>query len=293
MKFQTSLSLILSFLIFLSSCGPMALAQNLPAVKKGTVFIQEKAMADFEFEGVVRAMRGVDLVSWMHTQKSLQDFESLQVNEDPQSTLHLLREMLKRPLLAADVSLWLDLYARIEKLPIGKELSGLANSLKFAMGLSLPLSNQLKSSQVPESELSDLQEESHCSKEILVDGKWNYLPSEGVHQWNEISNCAEPKSFIGTQIEFLQQKNSTHLFSERGEVPFTKELWGLVTLELARSGDSGNNLPAKAESSAKVEKSVTSNHWIWWTAAAVVVVGASAYALKDKDVSFSFLGVSF
>jgi hypothetical protein len=288
-----SLSLILSFLIFTSSWSPLVAAQSLPMTRKVTVFIQEKSMADFEFEGVVKAMRGVDLVSWMHTQKSLQDIDNLQVSEDPQSTHKLLLEILKRPLLASDVSLWLDLYSRIEKLPLGKDLANLASSLKLAGSSAGPGSNPAKDSQDLEPELSDPHGESHCSKEILVDGKWNYSPREGIHQWNEISNCAEPKIFVGTRSEFLQQKNSMHLFSEKGEAPTMKELWGLVKLEMAQSGDIGNDMPSNGESSAKIEKSASSNQWIWWTAAAVVVVGASAYALKDKDISFSFLGVSF
>ena len=97
---------------------------------------------------------------------------------------------------------------------------------------------------------------------------------------------------VGTAADFEGARQSTQYFKASESLP-SSELWGLIKLELAKLSDQVA-WPESNHSSTKQNKSdFKTPNWVWWAAGTIAVVGVSAYALRDKNISFQVLGVSF
>jgi hypothetical protein len=258
----------------LTLCPGFCQAATLAGQAQG-VFIHDKSVSEDEFQHSLSELHGLDLVSWMHHQASLQNIEELSIDERPDSLRLAVQAMLARPLFPQDIPVLLELIERLNP--------------KTTNPLWLQLAQNLKNQPTgPTSNPAEANLESGCKAEFLVDGVWSYFPEKGIHQWNLVSNCSQAITLLGTAKDFevakAQVKNlDAH---KNQELP----LWGLKIQVLSQADT--HSIAGQSQSS--VPKEGRSRKWLWiGLAAAAVVIGVTAYQMRDKDVSLNFANFSF
>ena len=272
----------MKWLLILSLISSQTRASDL--ADKYSVFIHSVDMTEADFQKTVGDLHGIDFTAWLHHQTSLQDLDSLQIDENGKSVKLALEQMLKFPMLPSDIAVALDLYNKISEKDLNPSLRALAQSWR-----NLGLEPQNPRNSTPENPTAP---ESLCSDEFLVDGSWFSRPREGVHQWNFFSNCSLPLTWVGTYSEFkeVMSKQARLGKDSHNDFSFARHKIQVLTSAENTMAESPANMTSTSNGTGLTSRQKT---WLWVGAIALGVIGFTAYQLRDKDVSFNMGGLSF